>query len=222
MRDAGIPTAAPYGIVELTPVARVPARHRVLRRRAARSATPRSTTRSSTRGSRSIRKLWDSGLAHRDIKPANLLVLRRAPPAHRRRLRAGATLAVAPGRRPRQHDAGARGAHRSGARVRAGAAASSRPKRSARRSPRRAVSPAPRSCARSMKQDGRDLLAQLPRARAAATADLAPAVEPAPGRTARSLVVSVLLFSVQASAGLLTPGARPRRSTARRPAAPAT
>ena len=33
MRDAGIPTAEPYGIVELTPVARVPARHRVLRRR---------------------------------------------------------------------------------------------------------------------------------------------------------------------------------------------
>ena len=53
MRDAGIPTAAPLGIVELTPGARVPARHRVLRRRASRSATPRSTTRSSTRASRS-------------------------------------------------------------------------------------------------------------------------------------------------------------------------
>ena len=31
MRDSGIPTAEPYGIVELTPDARIPARHRVLR-----------------------------------------------------------------------------------------------------------------------------------------------------------------------------------------------
>ena len=33
IRDSGIPTATPYGIVELTPEPRIPPRHRVPRRR---------------------------------------------------------------------------------------------------------------------------------------------------------------------------------------------
>ena len=95
-----------------------------------------------------IRKLWDAGLAHRDIKPANLLVQRRPRAAHRRRLRAGAPVAVAPGGRPRQHDARPRGAHRRRARLPARAALlhAGRDRRGVRRQP--AASRARRSCAR--------------------------------------------------------------------------
>ena len=50
------------------------------------------------------------------------MVQRRRAAADRRLLRPGATVAVAPGRRPREHDAGARPAHRRAARVRARAA----------------------------------------------------------------------------------------------------
>ena len=147
---------------------------------------------------------------------------RRAPPAHRRRLRAGAPVAVAPGRRPRQHDAGPRGAHRRRPRVRARAAATSRPTRSPRRSPPRAAWRARPSCARSMKQDGRDLLAPVPGARAAAAADLAPALEPAPHRCSRCWSSSSSLFGVAGDRGPVHPGPRPRGRRHARPAAPAT
>ena len=113
-----------------------------------RSATPRSTTASSTRGSPLIRRLWDAGLAHRDIKPANLMVRDGHVAADRRGVRAGASVAVAAGGRPRQHDARPRGAHRRRPRVPSGRCSSSRPTRSPRRSPPPAASPARRSCAR--------------------------------------------------------------------------
>ena len=85
-----------------------------------------------------IRRLWDTGLAHRDIKPANLLVRRRPRAADRRRVRPGPSVAVAPGGRPRQHDAGARGPERSGAGLRAGPAVlhPRRHRRGVRRGPR--------------------------------------------------------------------------------------
>ena len=55
-----------------------------------------------------------------------------------------------------------------------------------------------------MKQDGRDLLAQFRALAPPQPTDLAPAVEPVPGRTG-GLRRALLVFSVQASAGLLTP-----------------
>ena len=45
LRDAGIPTATPYGIVEITPEREYMLVDRVHRRRPRRSARPRSTTR---------------------------------------------------------------------------------------------------------------------------------------------------------------------------------
>ena len=53
---------------------RVPARHRVLRRREG-DRRRRVDDDVIDQGLRIVRKLWDAGLAHRDIKPANLLVL---------------------------------------------------------------------------------------------------------------------------------------------------
>ena len=108
-----------------------------------------------------VRQLWDAGLAHRDIKPANLLVQGRPPAPHRRRLRAGAPVAVAPGGRPRQHDAGPRGAHRRRARVRPGAAATSRPDEIAEAFAATRGVASPTQLRTVMKQDGRDLVAQF-------------------------------------------------------------
>jgi membrane-associated phospholipid phosphatase len=73
VRDAGLPTAAPLGVVELTPereyllvteffdgaheIGEAPIDDGIV-----------------DQGLRLVRQLWDAGLAHRDIKPANLLV----------------------------------------------------------------------------------------------------------------------------------------------------
>ena len=73
VRDAGLPTAAPLGVVELTPereyllvteffdgaqeIGDAPVDDAVI-----------------DEGLSLVRQLWDAGLAHRDIKPANLLV----------------------------------------------------------------------------------------------------------------------------------------------------
>jgi hypothetical protein len=72
MRDAGIPTAVPYGIVELTP-----AREYLLvteffddAREIGESEVDDDII---DEGLAMVRTLWDAGLAHRDIKPANLL-----------------------------------------------------------------------------------------------------------------------------------------------------
>ena len=75
LRDADIPTAAAYGIVEITPE-----REYMLITEFVDGAAEIGEAdvivddRVIDEGLGVIRKLWDAGLAHRDIKPANLLV----------------------------------------------------------------------------------------------------------------------------------------------------
>ncbi|HJP64886.1 MAG TPA: phosphatase PAP2 family protein, partial [Actinomycetota bacterium] len=75
LRDAGIPTAAPMGIVEITP-----GREYMLVTEFLEGATeigdPAVTVDEHIvdEGLQLVRRLWDAGLAHRDIKPANLMV----------------------------------------------------------------------------------------------------------------------------------------------------
>jgi hypothetical protein len=72
--DAGIPTAEPYGIVEITPE-----REYMLVTQFFRGAVEISEAEVTDdiidQGLALIRKLWDLGVAHRDVKPANLMVL---------------------------------------------------------------------------------------------------------------------------------------------------
>ncbi len=73
LRDVGIPTAAAYGIVEMTPE-----REYLLVTEFFNGAKEIGEAEVDDgvidEGLLVIRKLWDAGLAHRDIKPANLLV----------------------------------------------------------------------------------------------------------------------------------------------------
>jgi membrane-associated phospholipid phosphatase/tRNA A-37 threonylcarbamoyl transferase component Bud32 len=73
LRDAGLPTPAPYGVVELTPE-----REYLLVTEFFAGATELGEAEVDEGviddGLGIIRRLWDAGLAHRDIKPANLLV----------------------------------------------------------------------------------------------------------------------------------------------------
>ena len=73
MRDAGVPTAAPLGIVELTPE-----REYLLVTEFFDGATEIGDAEVDDQiideGLSLVRRLWDAGLAHRDIKPANLMV----------------------------------------------------------------------------------------------------------------------------------------------------
>jgi tRNA A-37 threonylcarbamoyl transferase component Bud32 len=73
LRDSGITTAEPVGIVELTPE-----REYLLLTEFFDGATEIGDATVDDaiidQGLRLIRQLWDAGLAHRDIKPANLLV----------------------------------------------------------------------------------------------------------------------------------------------------
>ena len=73
MRDAGIPTAAPLGVVELTPE-----REYLLVTEFFDGAVEISEADVDDaiidQGLALVRRLWDAGLAHRDIKPANLMV----------------------------------------------------------------------------------------------------------------------------------------------------
>ena len=73
LRDAGIPTATPYGVVEVTPE-----REYVLVTSFIDGASEIGDAEVDDRvideGLQLVRRLWDAGLAHRDIKPANLLV----------------------------------------------------------------------------------------------------------------------------------------------------
>src|SRR6185369_5451075 len=73
LRDAGLPTPAPYGFVELTPE-----REYLLVTEFFDGAVELGEADVDDAiiddGLALIRKLWEAGLAHRDIKPANLLV----------------------------------------------------------------------------------------------------------------------------------------------------
>jgi len=73
LRDSGIPTAAPYGIVEITP-----GREYMLVTGFIDNAQEIGEADIDDgiidEALLIIRRLWDAGLAHRDIKPANLLV----------------------------------------------------------------------------------------------------------------------------------------------------
>jgi tRNA A-37 threonylcarbamoyl transferase component Bud32 len=73
MRRAGLPSATPYGFVELTPE-----REYLLITEFFAGAVELGEAEVSDKiiddGLGIIRKLWEAGLAHRDIKPANLLV----------------------------------------------------------------------------------------------------------------------------------------------------
>src|SRR5205823_3268206 len=73
LQDVGIPTAAPYGIVEITPE-----REYMLVTEFFKGAVEVTEAEIDDRlidsGLKIVRRLWDAGLAHRDIKPANLLV----------------------------------------------------------------------------------------------------------------------------------------------------
>ena len=73
LRDAGIPTATPYGIVEITPE-----REYMLVASFIEGAVEIGEAEVDEavidEGLGIMRRLWDIGLAHRDIKPANLMV----------------------------------------------------------------------------------------------------------------------------------------------------
>jgi tRNA A-37 threonylcarbamoyl transferase component Bud32/membrane-associated phospholipid phosphatase len=73
LRDAGLPTPAPYGVVELTPE-----REYLITFEFFDGAVELGEAEVDEAiiddGLGIIRKLWDAGLAHRDVKPANLLV----------------------------------------------------------------------------------------------------------------------------------------------------
>jgi tRNA A-37 threonylcarbamoyl transferase component Bud32/membrane-associated phospholipid phosphatase len=73
MRDAGLPVAHPYGIVEITPE-----REYLLVTEMFDGATEIGESEVDDaiidQGLDVVRRLWEAGLAHRDIKPANLMV----------------------------------------------------------------------------------------------------------------------------------------------------
>jgi tRNA A-37 threonylcarbamoyl transferase component Bud32 len=72
-RDNGLPTPAPYGVVELTPE-----REYLLLTEffdgASEMGDAEVTDEVIDSGLAVVRQLWDAGLAHRDVKPSNLLV----------------------------------------------------------------------------------------------------------------------------------------------------
>jgi hypothetical protein len=73
LRDAGLPTPAPYGVVELTPEREYLITFEFFDE-AKELGEAEVDEAVIDQGLGIIRKLWDAGLAHRDIKPANLLV----------------------------------------------------------------------------------------------------------------------------------------------------
>jgi tRNA A-37 threonylcarbamoyl transferase component Bud32 len=73
MRDAGVPCALPYGIVEITPEREYLIVTEFLDG-AQEISEVELTDAQIAEGLAVIRNLWDSGLAHRDVKPANIMV----------------------------------------------------------------------------------------------------------------------------------------------------
>lgn len=73
MRDAGLPTPAPYGFAEITPERE----YLIVMEFFAGSQEIRNARvddRVIDDALRVVRRMWDAGLAHRDIKPSNILV----------------------------------------------------------------------------------------------------------------------------------------------------
>ncbi len=103
MKKSGVPSAEPYGIVEITPE-----REYLIVTEFLDGAEEISDVEIDDSiiddALRMIRRLWDAGLAHRDIKPANVMVHRRHDPVDRRCVWHGTALTLAPGGGPRQHD----------------------------------------------------------------------------------------------------------------------
>jgi tRNA A-37 threonylcarbamoyl transferase component Bud32/membrane-associated phospholipid phosphatase len=73
LRDAGLPTPAPHGVVELTPEREYLITFEFFDD-AKELGEAEVDEQVIDQGLGIIRRLWDAGLAHRDIKPANLLV----------------------------------------------------------------------------------------------------------------------------------------------------
>ena len=116
LRDAGVGVARTYGVVELTPNREYMLVTEFFE--GGRNLSDSDVDDTVIDRPQLVRRLWDAGVRHRDLKPANLLVSR--APAARGCLGPGsASVAVAPGRRPGEHDALPRAAHRRGSGVRA-------------------------------------------------------------------------------------------------------
>jgi membrane-associated phospholipid phosphatase/tRNA A-37 threonylcarbamoyl transferase component Bud32 len=73
MRDAGVPSAAPFGIVEITPEREYLMVSEFLERSQELTEAEVDDTVIDD-GLALIRSMWDAGLAHRDIKPANVML----------------------------------------------------------------------------------------------------------------------------------------------------
>jgi tRNA A-37 threonylcarbamoyl transferase component Bud32/membrane-associated phospholipid phosphatase len=73
LRDAGLPTPAPQGFVEITPEREYLVVMEFLADSHELGAAPVGD-REIDSGLRIVRKLWEAGVAHRDLKPSNLLV----------------------------------------------------------------------------------------------------------------------------------------------------
>lgn len=72
-RDAGVPTPAPYGIVEITPEREYVIVTELLQG-TVQLGGAHITEQVIDASLRVVRTMWDAGLAHRDVKPANVLV----------------------------------------------------------------------------------------------------------------------------------------------------
>jgi tRNA A-37 threonylcarbamoyl transferase component Bud32 len=73
MRDAGVPTAAPLGIVEITPEREYVVVTELLDG-TVQLGEATVTVAVVDAALAAVRTMWDAGLAHRDVKPANVLV----------------------------------------------------------------------------------------------------------------------------------------------------
>jgi tRNA A-37 threonylcarbamoyl transferase component Bud32/membrane-associated phospholipid phosphatase len=73
MRDAGVPTASPVGLVEITPEREYLMVTEFLDG-AVEIGDATVTDEVIDDGLRAVRRMWEAGLAHRDVKPSNVLV----------------------------------------------------------------------------------------------------------------------------------------------------
>jgi membrane-associated phospholipid phosphatase/tRNA A-37 threonylcarbamoyl transferase component Bud32 len=73
LRDAGLPTPAPHGLVEITPEREYLVVMEFLANSHELGSGPLGESEIDT-GLRVVRQLWEAGVAHRDLKPSNLLV----------------------------------------------------------------------------------------------------------------------------------------------------